>query len=478
MGKFDIIVRGGTVVTPAGLVKADVGIAGEQIRALGPDLSGAGGEEVNAAGLHIFPGVIDSHLHFNEPGRAHWEGFETGSRAVAAGGGTMFFDMPLNAHPPTIDAPSFRLKLAAAEKKSVVDFAFWGGLVPQNLDHLAELAECGVIGFKAFMAHSGMDDFPCVDDRTLRDGMKRAAQLRLPVAVHAESEAMTRRLAELAGQASRPPEGRPALESNKAWETLREAGGTSALLSSIRDYLASRPVAAELDAIRRALYLAGETGCALHVVHVSCGEGVQLIADARRHGVDVSCETCPHYLALTEADVERLGAVAKCAPPLRSAQEQEGLWRQLIAGALTTVGSDHSPCPPDMKQDANFFKVWGGISGAQHALPLLLTEAHLNRGVGLSLISGLFTVNVARRFNLPEAKGRIAVGADADLALVDLNQTFEVQAAELFYRHAQTPYLGRRLRGRVVRTILRGRTVFNDGKIVAQPTGRLIRPVK
>ena len=358
MGDFDLIVRGGTVVTPAGPVAADLGVADGQIRALGPDLSGAGGEVVNAAGLHVFPGVIDAHVHFNEPGRAHWEGFETGSRALAAGGGTVFFDMPLNAHPPTIDAPSFQLKLAAAQKKSVVDFAFWGGLVPQNLDRLAELADCGVIGFKAFMADSGIDDFPCVDDRALREGMKRAAQLRLPVAVHAESEAMTRQLAQ---------------------DCLARAR------TSIRDYLASRPIAAELDAIRRALDLAGETGCALHVVHVSCGEGVQLIAEARRRGADVSCETCPHYLALTEADAEKLGPPAKCAPPLRSAQEQESLWQQLLAGELTTVGSDHSPSPPDMKQDANFFKVWGGISGAQHTLPILLTEAHHKRAVPLSL---------------------------------------------------------------------------------------------
>src|ERR1035441_4202094 len=317
MGDFDLIVRGGTVVTPEGLVKVDVGVAGEQIRALGPDLSGASGEMVDATGLHVFPGVIDAHVHFNEPGRAHWEGLETGSHAVAAGGGTLFFDMPLNAHPPTIDAKSFQLKLVAAEKKSVVDFAFWGGLVPQNLDKLAELAECGVIGFKAFMADSGIDDFPCVDDRVLREGMQRATQLRLPVAVHAESEAITHQLTQ-----------------------QRLARGRT----TIRDYLASRPIAAEVDAIRRALDMAGGTGCALHVVHVSCAEGVQLIAEARRGGVDVSCEICPHYLALTAADVEKLGPIAKCAPPLRSAKEQENLWKQLIAGELTTVGSPAINC--------------------------------------------------------------------------------------------------------------------------------------
>jgi allantoinase len=272
MSDFDSIIRGGTVVTPQGVLEADIGVAGGAIAAVASGLSGSAPEEIDARGLHVFPGVIDAHVHFNEPGRAHWEGLETGSRALAAGGGTLFFDMPLNAHPPTIDAASFRLKLAAAERSSLVDFAFWGGLVPNNLGHLAQLAECGVVGFKAFMCPSGIDDFPWVDDCTLREGMKRSAELGLPVAVHAESEPLTRRLTQ---------------------ERLA-AGRTS-----IRDYLDSRPVAAELDAIGRALELAGETGCSLHVVHVTCGEGIRLISEAQRRGLDVSGETCPHYLALT-----------------------------------------------------------------------------------------------------------------------------------------------------------------------------------
>jgi allantoinase len=203
-----------------------------------------------------------------------------------------------------------------------------------------------------------------------------------------------------------------------------------------------------------------------------------LISEARRRGVDVSCETCPHYLALTAADVEKIGPTAKCAPPLRSGKEQERLWQQLLAGELTTVGSDHSPCPPDLKENANFFEVWGGISGAQHTLSIMLTEAHFTRGASLSLVSSLLSGNVAKRFKLPETKGRIAVGADADFVLVSLNRSLDVQEEDLYYRHPQTPYMGRRLHGRIVRTILRGRTVFNDGDIVAQRPGRLVRPVK
>ncbi len=451
MLEFDLIIRGGTVVTPIGAAKSDVGISEEMIVALEPGLSGSAKEEFEAEGLHIFPGVIDAHVHFNEPGRTEWEGFETGTRALAAGGGTLYFEMPLNAHPPTTDAASFRLKLAAAEKNSLVDFCLWGGLVPENLDQLDELADCGVVGFKAFMSNSGIEDFSSVDDHTLREGMKRAAKLRLPVAVHAESETMTR----------------------QRTEACLARGETS-----IRDYLGSRPVEAELDAIRRAIGMAGETGCALHIVHVSSGEGLRLVAAAKKCGVDVSCETCPHYLTLTEKDVEELGAVAKCAPPVRSAAIQTDLWQRLMAGEVDTVGSDHSPSPPDMKKEANFFKVWGGISGVQHTLPLLLTEGHFKRNAPLPLLANLLSLNVARRFQLPGAKGSIAVGNDADLAIADLRQPFEVKKSDLLYRHAQSPYLGRSLRGKVVQTLSRGRTIWKDGKIVAKPAGRLVKPLR
>ncbi len=449
MADYDLVLRGGIVVTPTGVREADVAVSEGRIVGFAPHLSGTAREEIVTTGLHIFPGVIDAHVHFNEPGRTNWEGIETGSRALAAGGGRVFFDMPLNAHPPTLNAESFQLKLRAAENSSCVDFALWGGLVPQNVDRLEELAGCGVIGFKAFMSDSGIDDFARADETTLREGMKRAAKLKLPVAVHAESEAMTKALA------------RERISQGK---------------TSIRDYLSSRPIAAELEAMRQAIDLAGETGCALHVVHVSSSEGVDLITAAKRQGANVSCETCPHYLTLNEKDLEKLGAVAKCAPPLRSSVEQQKLWARVLAGDVDTIGSDHSPSPPDMKTDTNFFKVWGGISGVQNTLPLLLNEGHFRRGAALSLISRWLSHNVAARFALPKTKGRIEIGCDADLALVDLKSEFEVRLEELFYRHKQTPYAGRRLHGRVVRTLLRGQTIYCDGKIVATPAGRLLKP--
>jgi allantoinase len=391
-------------------------------------------EVIDASGLLALPGVIDAHVHFNEPGRADWEGLATGSRACAAGGTTTFCDMPLNAHPPTIDGPSFDAKRAAAERESMVDFALWGGLVPGNLDALEALRDRGVIGVKAFMATSGIDDFPMVELATLRTGMQRAASLGMLVAVHAELE-------------------RPALRRG----------------SSVRDYLVSRPIEIELDAIRAALDLAGETGCALHVVHVSSAAGVALVAAARQRGMDVTCETCPHYLTLTEADMETLGAVAKCAPPLREEAARRALLAEVRAGRVTTIGSDHSPAPMTMKTDPDFFNVWGGISGCQHLLPLLL-----NLDLSPEQIAQLTATNVADRMGLMGRKGRMEIGHDADLVLVDPAAPHPVTAGSLYYRHRHSPYVGRTLRARVVRTFLRGQTVFLDGKIVGSPQGRFL----
>lgn len=449
MSLYDLIVRHGTVVTPTNVISADLGIADGRIAALAVDLGGTSKEEIDAQGLHVFPGVIDAHVHFNEPGRTHWEGFATGTAALAAGGSTTFFDMPLNSSPPTIDAEGFDLKLKAAQASSLVDFALWGGLVPGNLDRLEELAERGVIAFKAFMSNSGIEDFSSVDDRTLYEGMVRLAKLGKMVAVHAENDSITGELAR-----SAIAEGR----------------------TSVRDYLASRPVIAELEAIERAILFARETGCALHIVHVSTGRGVILVAEARAQGVNVSCETCPHYLVLTEEDVERLGAVAKCAPPLRPQEEQEALWREIFEGNLPMVVSDHSPAPAEMKTSANFFQVWGGISGAQSILQLLLTEGYEKRHLPLTMIASLTAENIARRFALLERKGRLALGADADLVLVNMQDSGVLEAEHLFYRHKHSPYVGRRMHGRIVRTLVRGHTVFLEGKIVSEPIGQFLRP--
>ncbi len=436
---YDLLIRGGTVVAPGTAPrKLDIGVGDGVIEELGQELPGAAREEIDARGLHVLPGAVDAHVHLNDPGRTSWEGIETGTRALAAGGTTSAIDMPLNSQPPVVDGAAFDAKRECVERLAAVDLALWGGLVPGHLDDMEELAARGVVGFKAFMSASGIDEFPRSDDLTLYEGMARAAALGLPVAVHAENETITAALAARARASDR---------------------------HSVRDYLASRPAVAEIEAIGRAIALAQDTGCALHVVHVSTGRGVALVTEARDRGVDVTCETCPHYLVLTDEDSERLSAIAKCAPPLRPHDEVEALWRALARGELPIVATDHSPAPPELKRGEDAFEWWGGISGAQTLLALLLTEGYHGRGRPLELIASVTSTNPARRFRL-SGKGSVAVGADADLVLVDLDAERRLAAEELEYRHKHSPFVGRSLRARVVRTLVRG----------GASRGRLLKP--
>lgn len=449
MSLHDTIVHGGWVVTTQSVRCLDIAIDAGRISALEPAIARPARTHIPAEGLYVFPGLIDVHVHLNEPGRTHWEGFASGTRALAAGGVTCFFDMPLNSSPPVVEPAALAAKLERAAAASLVDFGLWGGLVPGKLEHLEAMARMGVVGFKAFMCSSGIDEFPAADDKTLYQGMHVAARLGLVVAVHAESEAITSALSKQA-----IAEGRVAA----------------------CDYLASRPVAAETEAIERAIAIAGETGCALHVVHVSSGAGARLVAEAVRRGVDVTCETCPHYLFFTEEDANTLGTLAKCAPPLRSRSVQDELWQELAAGSVRLVASDHSPAPPSLKQRESYFAAWGGISGCQSTLPAILTAGYATGRLSLSQIAALTAEEPAKRFGLYPQKGSIQVGSDADLALVDLSESHVLQARDLFYRHAHSPYVGRRLLGRVVRTIVRGKTVFTDGRPASKPAGRLVTP--
>lgn len=444
---YDVVVRGGLLITPEGHLFSDLGIEDGSISAIETGLS-PGKTEIDATGLTVFPGVVDAHVHFNEPGRTEWEGIASGSQAFAAGGGTLFADMPLNSSPCTLDAASFDLKKDAMEKSSVTDFSLWGGLVPENLEKLDELAARGVMGFKAFLSDSGLTEFSRTDDLTLYEGMKIAARLGLPVGVHAESEELT----------------------SKLTKRIRGEGR-----HGISDYLQSRPVIAELEAIQKAALFAKETGAKLHIVHVSSGRGVVLAAEARALGADISIETCPHYLFFTEEDLERLGAVGKCAPPLRAPHDQEQLWAALLSGDVDTIGSDHSPSSPDLKQGDDFFSIWGGIAGVQSTLPAMLEAGWNQRKISLQRISELTAGNPAKRFGFT-AKGRIEVGLDADLVLVDCEKSFLLQREDLLTRHPLSPYLGSTFRGVVRRTILRGETIFAEGHISHDVRGKFVRP--
>jgi allantoinase len=439
----DVIVRGGTVVSADGRRQADVVIEAGRISEIVEGAASRGAEEIDARGLLVLPGLIDVHLHFNEPGRTEWEGGATGSRALAAGGGTLFFDMPLNSTPCTLNAAEVQRKRASLETSSITDFGLWGGLTPDSVAQMTEMAAAGVVGFKAFMCDSGLPEFPRADDRTLLDGMKEAARLNLPVAVHAESEEITRGLA-------------------------KAIAGTGA-----REFLASRPVVAEVEAVERALAMAQETGAKLHIVHMSSGAAVTLAVAARQQGVDVSIETCPHYLFFDERDVERLGVAAKCAPPLRP--DNDELWEELLHGGVNIVASDHSPTDPAMKREGDFRSSWGGIAGVQSTLPVLLDRGHHARHLPIERIVSLVCSSPARRFRIG-SKGRIEPGYDADLVLVDPDKSFTLGAADLHQRHKISPYIGSNFRGTVRRTIRRGETIFVDGRIVSISQGRFVCP--
>jgi allantoinase len=438
----DLTIRNGRVVTPDGVTRADIAIEGERIREIAPELP-AGRTDIDAGGLVVLPGLIDVHVHFNEPGRAKWEGAETGSRALAAGGGTLFFDMPLNSAPCTVSAREFDRKSEALAAASITDFALWGGLVPGSLEQMDELAARGVVGFKAFLCDSGLPEFPRADDLTLYEGMRRAAKLGLPVAVHAESEEITKSLQRRMVGAGR---------------------------SDVHAFLKSRPVIAEVEAIARAGLMARETGCRLHIVHISSGGGVAAALDARALGTDISLETCPHYLLFMDDDLEGMGAIAKCTPPLRARKQRDMLLAAVENGQIDIVASDHSPCLPEMKNHDDFFAVWGGIEGVQWTLPALI-----EKGIGIERISALAARNGAKRFGI-EDRGAIEPGTFADLMLIDLDASQMVEKSRLFHRHKITPYLGMRLRGVVRRTIRRGETIFSEGSITSSTRGKLVKP--
>jgi allantoinase len=431
----DLVIRGGTVVTSSSVGLADIRVADGRISAVGTNLDEAE-QEIDASGLHVFAGGIDSHVHFDEPGHTDWETIATGSSALAAGGYTSFVDMPLNSLPVTIDGPTFDRKLAAAQASSRLDFGLWGGLVPGNLDRLEELHWRGVLGFKAFMCPSGLDEFPASDEQTLREGMKRIADLDSILLVHAED---------------------PAAITNPKGPTAR-------------DFIESRPWEAELSAVHDAIRWAREAGCRLHIVHVSSIQSAALIREQREQGVDVSGETCPHYLLYTEDDLEKLGGIGKCAPPLRTARNVGEMWRALAEGWLQMVVSDHSPSSLDLKQGDNFNKIWGGISGCQSTRQLLLAQKRLE----LPQIAALTSTNIAKRLGL-QHKGEVAPGFDADLWLVDLEHADVVRSEELLYRNQFSAHEGQPIRGQTMRTIVRGGTVFADGRSSGAQRGQLLR---
>ena len=383
----DLVIKNGLVILDTGAVKTDVAVKNEKITEIGSNLEGQ--REINADGLIVSPGMVDAHVHISEPGggyRDDWEGYITGTAAAAKGGVTTFIEMPLNQVPATVNAETIELKYKAGKGKLQADVASFGGLVPFNLNGgIKELNEKGVVAYKAFMATAGdrtiEGDFQNVDDYSLYEGMRQIAATGKRLAIHAENAAITDHLGKIAYQSG---------------------------AKDFQAYIDSRPEIAEIESIQRAIVFAEETGCRIHICHVATPRGIEVIKQARERGVDVTAETCTHYLYFMADELDDIGPVVKCSPPIRDRKAQEGLWNQLINGDIDFVTSDHSPCTPDLKDYDNIFDAWGGISGLQNNVDILFDEGVQKREMSLTRFAEVIASRPADIFELDE-KGHISV---------------------------------------------------------------------
>jgi allantoinase len=439
--RFDLVVRAPRAVTPAGEAAVCVGVTDGRIAAVEPLAAALAGTRVVelAEDEVLLPGLVDTHVHVNEPGRTEWEGFESATRAAAAGGVTTILDMPLNSVPPTVDVAALGVKRKAADGRCWVDVGFWGGAVPGNLADLRPLHEAGVFGFKCFLLDSGVPEFPPLSAAGLEEHLREVATFGGLVIVHAEDS-----------------------------ETIADAPAPSG--GRYADFLRSRPGAAEDRAIATVVAATRRTGARTHVLHLSSADAVPLLRDARAEGLPITVETCPHYLSFTAEEIGDGATAFKCCPPIREAGNRDRLWQALAEGVVDCVVSDHSPCTPELKRPdvGDFGLAWGGVSSLQLGLPVVWTEAR-TRGHALSDVVRWMAERPARVAGL-HTKGRLAVGADADLCVFAPDEPVTVDAARLHHRHPVTPYAGRRLDGTVRGTWLRGTAIDLD----SEPHGRFL----
>lgn len=452
----DLVLRSRRVVTPDGEVDGAVVVRGQHVAAVvGPDEvpTGPGAHVEDVGDLAVLPGFVDAHVHVNEPGRTHWEGFTSATRAAAAGGVTTLVDMPLNSLPPTTSAAALEAKRTAARDQVSVDVGFWGGVVPGSEDHLAGLADAGVLGVKAFLCASGVPEYGDFAPDAVAELARRVAEVDVPLLVHAEDPAVLG----------------PATDAVLAAVAAGERDPRA-----YTSWLDGRPADAEVAAIAAVIEAARATGSRVHVLHLAAPEGARLVAEAREDGLAVTVETCPHYLTLAAEEVPDGATSHKCAPPVRGRAERDALWHALAAGTIDAVVSDHSPAPAADKavDTGSFVDAWGGIASVQLGPTLVWTGAR-ERGHELTDLARWCAAGPARIAGLA-TKGAIVPGADADLVVFDPDATWTVEAGRLHHRHPVSPYDGRTVTGAVRTTYLRGTVVARDGDPVGPPTGRLL----
>ena len=439
-----MIIRGERVVLSDGTRPASIHVTGGRIVGVGAyEDSSTGVEEINARELVVLPGLVDTHVHINEPGRTDWEGFAHATRAAAAGGVTTLVDMPLNSIPSTTTVNGLEAKRRAARDQCHVDVGFWGGVVPGNAGHLEPLARAGVRGFKCFLSPSGVDEFGHVTKMDLREALPILAQLGLPLLVHAEMPALLRQ-----------PSGDP-----RCYAT----------------WLESRPSRAEDKAIELLVELAREYRTPVHIVHLASADALPALRAARASGLPLTVETCPHYLTFASEDVRDGATLFKCAPPIRERAHRDRLWQALMSGDIDFVATDHSPAPPSLKKidEGDFVGAWGGIASLQVGLAAVWTGA-VRRGAVVADVAKWFSQAPARLAGLSGRKGVIGRGADADLVFWEPDGESTIDPANLYHRHPVSPYAGMTVRGRVVKTILRGEVIFDGGECTGIPRGRFV----
>lgn len=445
-----MVIRGRQVVLPGSVEPASVEVTDGVITAITSYDNPTGDLALVdvADNLVIMPGLVDSHVHVNEPGRTEWEGFATATRAAAAGGVTTLIDMPLNSIPPTTTLDGLTTKIDSARSQCFVDVGFWGGVVPGNTGELSALSASGVVGFKCFLVHSGVDEFPNVSESDLRAAMPELGRLGSVLIVHAE------------------------LPGPIETAVLSTHEGDS---RQYQRFLRSRPRAAEDTAVDLMVRLAREFNTRVHIVHHSSADSVSLLAQAKATGVRITAETCPHYLSFAAEDVPDGATEFKCCPPIRERENREQLWDALRDNTIDMVVSDHSPCPPSMKlqESGDFMAAWGGISSLQLRLPAVWTEAK-RRGFTLLDLSRWLCSAPANLVSLQQKKGAIAVGLDADLVVWNPSAQFKVEGAKLEHRHKLTPYEGLTLQGKVETTYLRGQKIYEAGALTSEPRGILL----